>query len=190
LVVQNPFLIGTGVYLRPLEREDAQTAAPWFNDAEVNRYLLRYRPLSVAEEEAFLQRLSQNNKEDIVLGIATREGDRLVGACGLNRLDARCRHACLGITIGDKTAWGKGFGREALTLLLDYGFQTLNLNRIWLEVFEYNHRAKRLYEKLGFKAEGRQRQHTYREGRFWDTFLLGILREEWEAAAPAQTSEV
>jgi RimJ/RimL family protein N-acetyltransferase len=64
--------------------------------------------------------------------------------------------------------------------MLRYAFEALNLNRVWLEVYEYNQRGLRCYEKLGFRKEGVQRQENYRDGRYWDTILMGLLRSEWE----------
>jgi RimJ/RimL family protein N-acetyltransferase len=176
--VQNPFLVGPTVYLRPLEPQDARAVTPWFNDAEVTRFMLRYRPMSVAEEEASLRRLA-DNPGDVHLGIALRESDRLVGATGLHQVDVRNRHAAFGIVIGEKDFWGKGLGSEATRLMVRYAFGTLNLNRVWLEVYEYNPRAVRVYEKVGFRVQGRLRQDTFHDGRYWDTLVMGVLREEW-----------
>jgi RimJ/RimL family protein N-acetyltransferase len=116
---------------------------------------------------------------DVHLGIALRESDRLVGATGLHHTDLRNRHAAFGIVIGEKDFWGKGLGSEATRLVVGYAFGTLNLNRVWLEVYEYNPRAARVYEKAGFRVEGRLRQDTFRDSRYWDTLVMGILRDEW-----------
>jgi RimJ/RimL family protein N-acetyltransferase len=178
--MQNPFLVGQLVYLRPLELADAQTIVPWFNDSEVTRYLLLCRPMSLADEQEFLRRLSER-PTDLAVGIAVREGDRLIGTAGLHQMDVRNRHAALGISIGDREAWGKGYGTEATQLLVRHAFFTLNLNRVWLHVYEYNDRALRVYEKIGFQVEGRLRQDTFRDGRYWDTIVMGVLREDWEA---------
>ncbi len=177
--MQSPFLIGPTVYLRPLEKADAPTLAPWFNDAEVSRYMLTVRPTSLAAEQAFIAGLNGNPMEP-TLAIIVRETDRLIGTTGLFRTDVRHRYAMFGIGIGDKSAWGKGYGTEATRLLVQYAFESLNLNRVCLEVFEYNPRGIRAYEKAGFRVEGRLRQDCYREGRYWDTVVMGVLREEWE----------
>jgi RimJ/RimL family protein N-acetyltransferase len=184
--VQNPFLIGSAVYLRPLEREDARAIVPWFNDPEVTRYTLRYRPMTLAEEEEFL-RSQAASPTGLVLGIAVRADDRLVGVTGLHEVDLRNRHAGFGIILGDKPSWGKGYGTEATRLLVRHAFETLNLNRVWLHVYEYNERGVRVYQKTGFRLEGRLRQDTFRDGRYWDTLVMAVLREEWEAVdyAPA-----
>jgi ribosomal-protein-alanine N-acetyltransferase len=184
--MHSPFLIGPSVYLRPLEPADAQPLAAWLNDAEVTRHLRRYQPMTLAEEEGFLRRVSES-ATDLVLGIALRADDRLVGATGLHNLDARNRHAEFGIFIGDKSVWGKGHGTEATRLVLRHAFDTLNLHRVWLHVYEYNEAGLRLYQKVGFRTEGRLRQDNFRDGRYWDTLVMALLGEEWQAVACGST---
>jgi RimJ/RimL family protein N-acetyltransferase len=178
--MKNPFLVGPKVYLRPLERADAPALVPWFNDPEVVRTLARYRPLNLQEEEAWLER-TQGSEHDLGLGIVCRATDELIGGTGLHQMDFKNRHAAFGILIGKKENWGKGYGTEATGLLIQYAFDTLNLNRVWLHVYEFNERGIRAYEKVGFRREGVLRQDCYREGRYWNTIVMGILREEWEA---------
>jgi ribosomal-protein-alanine N-acetyltransferase len=176
--MQNPFLIGDKVYLRPLEREDALTLQSWFNDPEVTRYILARRPLSLRDEERFLEQVSQG--DNIVLGIVRRDVDQLIGTTGFHQFNHHNRNALFGISIGDKGVWGQGFGTEASALMMRHAFEGLNLHRVTLHVFEYNPRAIRIYEKLGFRREGAMRQENYRDGRYWDTIIMGLLREEWE----------
>jgi RimJ/RimL family protein N-acetyltransferase len=191
--VQNPFLIGPTVYLRPLERGDAPTLVAWFNDPEVTHYLLQYRPMTLAAEEEFLRRIGESTT-DLALGVVVGQTGQLVGVTGLHQVDARNRHASFGITLGEKGAWGKGYGTEATRLMVRHAFQTLNLNRVWLHVYEYNARGLRAYEKVGFRVEGRLRQDTFREGRYWDTLVMGILRDEcsggprWTLGGPGACS--
>ena len=180
--MQNPFLIGSATYLRPLERADAAVLLPWVNDPEVTRHLLLHRPVNLKAEEDYIDHLYES-EQDVHLGIVVRETDRLVGGCALHRIDAKNRCASLGIFLGAKDAWGHGHGTEATRLLVGYAFETLNLNRVWLHVFEDNERAIRCYEKVGFKREGLLRQDYYRAGRYWNTIVMGILREEWQPAA-------
>jgi RimJ/RimL family protein N-acetyltransferase len=179
MAMQNPFLIGPNIYLRPVEPEDARTMVVWFNDPEVTRFLLRYQPMTLAEEVEFLRRRAES-PSDVVLGIVLRADDQLIGVCGLHQLDVRNRHASFGINLGDKSTWGKGYGTEATRLMVRHAFDTLNLHRVWLHVYEYNQRGVRAYEKVGFRLEGRLRQDTFREGKYWDTLVMAVLREEWE----------
>jgi RimJ/RimL family protein N-acetyltransferase len=178
--VRNPYLIAEKVYLRALEVTDASIVAPWFNDPDVTRFLLRRQPMSVHAEEEFLRRIPANDN-DVILGIALRETDALIGTVGLHP-EYRCRSARFGITLGDKSVWDKGYGTTVTRLMVAYAFDTLNMNRVWLHVYEYNPRGQRVYEKVGFRVEGRLRQETYRDGRYWDVIAMGLLREEWQAA--------
>lgn len=179
--MKNPFLIGTKVYLRPLEREDAPLFVPWVNDTEVTRTLeTLYRPINLQTEVDFIERMYKS-EHDVVFGIAVRETDALIGVTGLHQIDCKNRRAVFGIVIGEKSEWGKGYGTEATALITGYAFETLNLNRVSLRVYEDNKRGIRAYERVGFKKEGILRQDIYREGRYWDTITMAILREEWEA---------
>jgi RimJ/RimL family protein N-acetyltransferase len=102
-----------------------------------------------------------------------------VGNCSFHVQDWRVRSAELGIFIGDKAYWGKGYGSEVMRLLLAHGFGILNLNRIYLRVYENNQRAIRAYEKAGFVHEGRMRQAEFRNGGYEDILLMSVLRSEW-----------
>ncbi len=177
--MHNPYLIGPTIYLRPIERTDAPTFAPWLNDPEVARFLVARRPINLDAEEAYIWGITDSDT-DLVLGIVVRESDMLIGATGLHQIDHRNRHAGFGITLGDKSVWGHGYGTEAMRLIVRHAFETLNLHRVWLHVYEYNTRGIRTYEKVGFQHEGRLRQDNFREGRYWDTLVMAILREEWK----------
>ncbi len=120
--MKNAFLIGTKIYLRPLEREDAPVLAPWFNDPEVTRTLLIYRPISLRAEEEFLEKIYQS-QHDLVLGVALKATDKLIGAAGLKEIDFKNRHANFGISIGAKEEWGKGYGTEATQLIVRHALR-------------------------------------------------------------------
>jgi [ribosomal protein S5]-alanine N-acetyltransferase len=182
--VKNPILVGTKVYLRPLERADAAAVVPWFNDPDVSRFSLRYRPLTLQEQEQWLEQAGRDERS-VLLGIALREDDRLIGTTGFHQLSFKDRGAVFGILIGAKAEWDKGYGSEATRLMVRYAFETLNLHRVTLYVFEYNARAIRTYEKIGFRREGLLRQENWREGRYWDTIVMGLLRDEWLAVQQA-----
>jgi len=176
--VQCPYLIGGKIYLRPLERGDAPVVQPWVNDPDVRYSIRTFRPTGLQAEEEFISKANQD-EHSLVLGIAVKDGDRLIGAVGLQAIDFRSRHANFGIAIGVAAEWGKGYGTEATRLIVRHAFETLNLNRVWLQVYEDNVRGIRAYEKAGFRKEGVLRQDVFRAGRYWDTILMAILREEW-----------
>jgi RimJ/RimL family protein N-acetyltransferase len=105
---------------------------------------------------------------------------KLIGNCGFFNYDQRNANAEFGIMIGEKSYWNKGYGTEAVRLLVKHGFQTVNLNRIYLRVLENNLRAIRAYEKAGFTHEGRQRQADFRDGRYIDLLVMSTLRSEFQ----------
>jgi UDP-4-amino-4,6-dideoxy-N-acetyl-beta-L-altrosamine N-acetyltransferase len=183
--VTNPFLIGDKVYLRAIEMDDRANIIRWLNHPDVQRTTLRARPLNLDDETDFIQRMRQS-PNDIVFLIVARDDDRAVGGTAFHQIDWRSRHTCFGITIGESADWGKGYGTEATRLMVDYAFATLNLNRVWLHVLEYNERGVRCYERVGFKKEGLLRQEHFRDGRYWDTHLMAILRDDWLARRGVQ----
>jgi RimJ/RimL family protein N-acetyltransferase len=113
--------------------------------------------------------------------IHTLENDQLIGFIGLGFTQWNHGEAWMGIGIGENHLWGKGYGADAMRVLLRYAFTELNLNRVSLGVFSYNPRAIRSYEKVGFVCEGRERQVVHRDGSRADMMIMGILRQEWEA---------
>lgn len=178
--MKEPFIVGQKVYLRPLEVDDIDNFVTWLNDEEVNKYLIRTMPLNRVREKEFLEGLYKDNHE-IILGIALKANDELIGVIGLHKISLPFRNAEMGIIIGDKSRWSKGYGSEAVRLMLKYGFDQLNLHRVYLTVLDFNLRAIRVYEKSGFKMEGTFREHVYRHGKYCDVLIMGILRDEWRS---------
>jgi RimJ/RimL family protein N-acetyltransferase len=178
--VKNPFLIGNRIYFRPLEKSDAPVAQRWFNDPVVRRGTLQHRPLSLAAEEGRIAQLADNPAHLVCL-VAMKESDEPIGMCGLHEISLKDRCAEFGCAIGEPAHWGRGLGSELTALMVGYGFDTLNLNRIHLTVFDDNAAAIRVYEKAGFRREGVLRQGQYREGRYWDLLMMSILRDEYSA---------
>jgi len=183
--VKNAFRSGDRVVLRPMEGEEAPLFQAWLNDPENHQYLQRFRPLNLAEERQFLGSIHEKSG-DHLFGIALREGERLIGTCGLHGAALPNRSAELGILIGDRDAQGKGLGAEAIRLLLDYGFGTLGLHRVSLHVYANNARGIRCYEKSGFRREGVRREARWWAGRWWDILDYAILEHEGQAAAAGE----
>jgi UDP-4-amino-4,6-dideoxy-N-acetyl-beta-L-altrosamine N-acetyltransferase len=176
--MQNPFIVGDKIYLRPIEVEDIDSFILWLNDEDVRQYLYRTSPLNKIREKEFVENLYKEDK-DIVLGIVIKEEDKLIGNIGMHRISIPHRQAGLGIFIGNKDQWSKGYGTEALNLMLDYAFNQINLHRVYLSVMSFNARAIRAYEKVGFKREGIFREHVFRNGKYHDLYYMGVLENEW-----------
>ena len=135
--------------------------------------------MDVRAEEVFIEKMNASTHE-VLFGIVVRETDRLIGSTGLSQIDLRNQNASFGMMIGEKSAWGKGYGTEATRLVVRYAFEELHLNRVQLHVYAYNLRGIRVYEKVGFRREGVLRQAHVYDNRFWDTVVMAMLCEEWE----------
>lgn len=183
--IRQAYLLGQGIYLRGATPADAEVCAPWFNDEEVNRYLnTGRRPNTVEHSREYLARMMAS-EHDIAFAIVERETGRHIGNAALHRIDPVFRTARFGIVIGVRECWGRGYGSEATRLVTDYAFRRLNLHRVELEVVADNPRARRAYERVGYRAEGTRRSAFFVDGRHLDSVLMAILRPEWEAAQGA-----
>lgn len=175
-------IYGERIRLRAIDHVDLELFVRWLSDPEVTAGLARYLPMGMQEEEKWYSKLMERPADERPLTIDARQegGSWLpIGNLGLFNIDWRSRSAELGIMIGEKTYWDKGYGSEALGVLLGHAFDTLNLNRVYLRVFEYNKRAVRAYEKMGFVLEGRMRQAEYHAGKYVDVLFMSILQSEW-----------
>lgn len=179
---------GKLVRLTGLRREDARVFSDWYDDAGFLRLLDAEiaRPKSEDEVLKWFDEW-QKDPKTAAFAVRLRESESLLGIVLLESMQLQHGVASLAVGIGDREKWGKGYGREAISLLLRYGFDELNLHRIHLTVFEYNERGIALYEKLGFRREGVFREFMRRDGRRYDMYLYGLLRSEWVAANGGDT---
>ena len=174
-------ILGGLVVLRRHRNENLRAFQSWYSDPEVAR-LTRYQsgPLSADEIQRFFYGRIMGS-DFLAMAIHVRESDRLVGTCAFSQLDGDNGSTLFHITIGERDAWGHGYGSEATELMVAHAFTRLALHRVALTVFEFNVRAIRTYEKCGFAVEGRARGAIFRDGRFWDEIHMSILASEWEA---------
>jgi len=174
-------LVGEKCYLSPCSLEDAEKWTEWDNDLEVAIPLgdEAYTQFPLDKTKEVISTLIK--KQEYVFNVIELETDNLIGRCMLFGIDRVDRRAMLGIAIGEKAYWNKGYGQDATRLLLDYGFNLLNLNNIMLGVFSFNQRAINCYKKVGFKEIGRRRQARIIGGKKFDVILMDILAEEFES---------
>ena len=174
-------ILGGLVVLRRHRNENLRAFQSWYSDPEVAR-LTRYQsgPLSADEIQRFFYGRIMGS-DFLAMAIHLRESDRLIGTCAFSQLDGDNGSTLFHITIGERDAWGHGYGSEATELMVAHAFTRLALHRVALTVFEFNVRAIRTYEKCGFAVEGRARGAIFRDGRFWDEIHMSILAPEWEA---------
>lgn len=172
-------LVGDRVYLSPIDKEDCELYTKWVNDTEVTLGTLQTeRIIDVNEERQVLERLS---KGGTTFAIVDMETDKAIGFLGLPNLDYVNRSSSLAITIGEKSYWNKGYGREAVELLLDYGFSILNLHSINLTVYSFNKGAIQSYKKCGFKEVGIYREAKIICGEKYNKIVMDILSHEYKS---------
>jgi RimJ/RimL family protein N-acetyltransferase len=176
-------IYGERVRLRAAEREDVKKFCVWVNDPDVTRYLSLYLPMSAVDEENWFERMTKRDQNEKTLVIEVRDGDdwKMIGNCGVFGIDPVSRLGELGIMLGEKDEWNKGYGTETMSLLVRHCFDTLNFNRAYLQVYAGNLRAKRSYEKAGFVEEGILREAVYKNGSYDDVIIMSVLRSEWIA---------
>jgi RimJ/RimL family protein N-acetyltransferase len=171
-------------------KEDASVLARWSEDADYLRALDSdyARPISAHE---FAMRLApeQSDPNKVEFHLRTLQDDRLIGFVALHSIEWNNGAAMLAIGIGESAYRGKGYGSDALRLILRYAFHELNLHRVGLDVISNNTRAIRAYERAGFQREGTMRDAVLRDGSRHDRILMGILRHEWQDQEPARTLE-
>jgi RimJ/RimL family protein N-acetyltransferase len=159
---------------------DAALWASWNQNSEY-QHLADWGPAKLSSPKEIKEWIEKEHNKLFLFSIHALADDKIIGMLDLSGINWTAGDAWLGVGIGEPEYWGKGYGREAVNLLLRFGFEQLNLRRVSLTVFEYNERAYKSYLKLGFQVEGRARQLLNRFDRRWDMIYMGILREEWEA---------
>lgn len=175
-----PFIQGSRVYLRGLEREDFRSMSEWVNDADVTRLL--FMGLFPANLEALIAQWERDrsNPEEVTFAVCDKDSNRFVGTTGLYRIHWVMRTGEFRVFLGDKRAWNRGLGTECAKLMVVYGFEKLNLHKVWLGVNADNVGGVKAYQKAGFVHEGVLRQEQYRNFRYYDAIRMSLLRSEYE----------
>lgn len=174
-------IVGTAVALGPPRRDLLAVYLKWINDFEVTRTLaIGMRPRSWESEQAWYDRISTSER-DVFFTIYERASLRPIGGTGLHNVDHANRTADFGILIGEKDCWDKGYGTEASSLMLDFGFTVLGLHNIMLRVYSFNERGLRAYTRAGFRIIGRRRQAHRLGGRAYDEIYMDSLATEFQS---------
>ena len=178
--VATAFLSDGVLNLRPVRRDDLTQLAEWRNSPEIRERTREWKPLNDDDQERWFARISGPDRRDLmfVVETAAREPIGVVGLCYWDPINATAE---ISFYIGAPSARGKGFAKRALAILMTWGFDAVRLERIWAEAYAFNDVSIGLLKDLGFKEEGRLRAHVFRQGRRWDSVMLGLLREEWPA---------
>lgn len=173
-------LEGEKVYLSPISTEPVETYAKWMNDFQVTDYTHASGGLFSLEDEKAWATENATGPSQYTFAIVKQENDEMIGTISFNRVNQIDRRGSVGIMIGDAENRNKGYGTEALQLLLDYGFHYLNFHSIELSLLDDNERAKRCYEKVGFREVGRDREAIFLNGKYHDHLHMDMLRSEFQ----------
>lgn len=177
-----PHLFGSRIMLREYRKEDLNHITAWVNDMETTKYLsdIFSWPQTVKNSEDFLDMRLSGGRREAGFVIADRETQDYMGQADLMDINWIDRCATVGIVIADKCNRGCGVGQEALSLLLEYAFILLGLQRVQLDVYSGNSQAIACYERAGFVKEGIKRRARFCRGEYMDIILMSVLKEEWE----------
>jgi len=172
--------IGEKVRLREYRKEDILMRLNYINDAEMLNLLISDIPYPITqhEEEKWLNSISALG-DTYKFAIETLDDSKFIGGCSINDVDWKNSVATVGIFIGDKSCWGKGYGTDAMRTLMNFIFMQMNINKVKLTCYSFNDRAIKSYKKCGFSIEGVLRQEIYKNGNYHDKIIMGILREEF-----------
>lgn len=177
-------VVGKKCYLSPMNIDDAEQFTEWLNDLDVTSNLgVGASPITITAQRKKLEEYADKHQYAII----DVETDKLIGSCGLDNIHETHRCATLGIMIGDKSYHNKGYGHEAIRLLLDFAFNFLNMHNIVLWVYDDNARGIACYKSVGFKECGRRRQANRLNGQWRDIIFMDILEEEFAAGTGGAT---
>lgn len=171
------FLHKNSLSLRPISLEDLDLIYKWHNNPEVTKYSLN--KLVYPSDKSRIEKFINNSNSNKIITFSILDNKKNVGYIGLSSIDQINNKAEYFIFIGDKKNWGKGIGHKSSLLLIDYAFNTLNINRIELTVSAIHKSAIKLYKKIGFIEEGRKKQSCYRDGKYHDKLIMAILKKDW-----------
>ena len=171
---------GHSVFLKSLGEEDVtKKYCKWLNDKEVNKYLGAGNKRNTIKSLHKYVREKIEKKDCIFLGIFHKETGNHIGNIKLEPIDFDNKKATVGIMIGDKSYWRKGYGTEAMKTILDYCFSALDLNKVALGVLTENIPAIKVYKKVGFQPEGILRENFIKHGKKYDSLIMSILRKDY-----------
>ncbi|BBI33760.1 GNAT family N-acetyltransferase [Cohnella abietis] len=177
-----PRLYGTSIMLREYQSDDLPWIRQWVNDPSIVYFLsdIFLYPHTSESTEAYLDAVMEGSADSRGFVIADIKDEAYIGQVNLDAIDWKNRVGRIGIVIGSSEYFGRGYGTEAMRMLISFAFLELNLNRLELEVYDYNERAIRSYLSCGFIQEGRLRERQYKNGRYIDVIQMGLLRSDWD----------
>ena len=172
---------GKKIGLRAVEIEDLPQLQEWRNKPEFRKHYREYRELNLGNQQQWYEKTVLNDKNTLMFSIIDLETGNLIGCCGLCYINWVQRNAELSIYIGYNDIYidPDGYAYETCQLLFDYGFNELNLHKIWSEIYEFDVRKIQIYNKFGFNKDAVLREHYFHEGKWWDSTIWSLLQREF-----------
>lgn len=173
---------GNKVYLTSIEAEDLEQLRNWRNLPEFRKHFREYREISSSMQRRWFEGVVNGDPSTIMFAIRMKDTDELAGCCGLCYINWVHRHSDLSLYIGKNKAYidNEGIAEESCRLLFDHGFHELGLNKIWTEIYEFDGKKYDLYQKFGFHEDGFLRKQYFYEGKWWGSYILSLLGEEYD----------
>lgn len=172
-------LHGKRINLIRVSKNDLLILKKWRNTNEIWMYNTQYVLLNMLNQKNWYEQITQKNSDNIMFVVTTKSG-KPIGVCGLTHVDKENKHAYVAIIIGEIKYQNKGFGKEILQILMNYGFHKIKLHKIVAEVFGYNQTSVKFFEKLNFRHEAILHDSLWRRGRWWNIFVMSILQHEYQ----------
>ncbi len=175
-------LKGKMIGLAAIERAELKQLMQWRNNPQFRQYFREYRELSMAMQEKWFEQKALNDNNTIMFSIRRNNDDELLGCCGLVYINWVNRHADISLYIGWEDVYidENGYAEDACRVLLGYGFKELGLNKVWTEIFEFDEKKRKLYDKIGFHQDGFLRDNYFFDGKWWSSRILSLLAKEFK----------
>ena len=172
---------GNLVALSAVEKEDLRQFRDWRNNPDFNKHFREYRLLSMLHQEQWFEEKIIKDPDTMMFSIRRMEDGELLGCCGFVYINWIYRHADLSLYIGWDDAYidNNGYAEESCRLLLDHGFKELCLNKIWTEIYEFDEKKRKLYERFGFQQDGLLRENFWHDGKWWNSVIISLLSREY-----------
>ena len=174
-------LDGLKVYLTAVEKEDLNQLKIWRNNPSFRKYFREYRELNSAQQNIWFKNKVVEDDSTQMFAIRRLDDNILLGCCGLVYINWIHRHADLSLYIGFDNQYidNEGYAQESCSILLNYGFEELGLNKIWTEIYEFDNKKLELYNKFGFKLDGVLRENYFYKNNWYDSKVLSLLKKEY-----------
>lgn len=185
-MVERKSLIGERIFLRPFEKRDLTHFQRWENDVELRKLIGEVAPMSRTEVEKWYKDLLAD-QDRVWFAIVLKKRNRVIGEAGLLRMDRPTRSTDMTIIIGERDAWGKGYGKEVGHLLLSYAFEHLGFHRVSIGVVGFNKNALKFWKSLGFRKEGVERDAHFYDNKYSDGIMMSILEDEFRKSMEKAT---